>query len=745
VENDLKEKTLSVRSLNDELDQVNLLNTKLKEQIVDSQNQVIKLSNLNEKLTSDIPLMENNLKEKISLVSNLNDELDQVKLLNTKLKEQITESQDRVINLSNLNEKLISDIPLMENNLKEKISLVSNLKNELNELKLQYNKLEEHNQANKEQINYSYDVDLELRNGKRNIINEINLLEPGKIMGVLTDHNLSNLLDMFVSLIMTKEQQIVTDLVNDHNKIKQLHEDQIKQFQEDIKKGKEWQEQVESDNEKLSLELEDLKSQKHNFPSRELKIKELTEKVLEAENLSFNYLNELEELKTQFSKASDQNYQSLSDEFEVFKASSELSINDLKNKLENLTKQYTESLNMYKDQKNCCFSLEDKLEKIQSECACLKSVIEKKDEDVKSLLEGFQLKTNEYETLIEKYSLQKEEMKIQHEKKINELQLDLSNIKHQMYCTEKSLKEIKKNNEQFEENSLNLSKIKYMQKNDNSAVRLPELDVDNQITEINKTKLESLENELKVKCTKLESLEKELKVKNTKLEEMEAECSKLVHALETHNLKNIEFEKKLESYYQTSKIKDDEIKNYQIKLKINDDNLVEVNNVIEKLRNVLMCNGTLSTLYDNVCSLMTNCEHLDEEIKELKQSNVDLDNECESMLEEVKNKDNKITELLTQLDELKQNIELLTEERDFLRKKNEQFKNFNDDVKKLNEEIFGYEQNIYELRKDKGQLIVQHDKEMKQMKNELSKVQTKNLELLNEYNKLSGKGNFRIK
>lgn len=121
-----------------------------------------------------------------------------------------------------------------------------------------------------------------------------------------------------------------------------------------------------------------------------------------------------------------------------------------------------------------------------------------------------------------------------------------------------------------------------------------------------------------------------------------------------------------------------------------------------------------------------------------------MDNECESMLEEVKNKDDKITELLTQLDELKTNIELLTEEKDFLKNKTEQFKNFNEDVKKLNEEIFGYEQNIYELRKDKGQLIIQHDKELKQLKMELNKVQTKNLELSNEYNKLSGKGNYRL-
>ena len=58
--------------------------------------------------------------------------------------------------------------------------------------------------------------------------------------------------------------------------------------------------------------------------------------------------------------------------------------------------------------------------------------------------------------------------------------------------------------------------------------------------------------------------------------------------------------------------------------------------------------------------------------------------------------------------------------------------------------VFGYEQNIYELRKDKGQLIIQHDNELKQLKNELNQVQTKNLEVSNEYIKLWGKGNFRL-
>jgi len=733
--------------LNEKNDLINSLqtaNNDMEKNIAELQCQMKKQSDEINKYVNDMILVEKDLKEKTLLVKNLNDELSQVKLLNAELKEQINEPQGKIIKLSDENEKLINDITLLENNLKEKTSLVSNLMNELNELKTQYSKLEEHNQANKEQIYYSYDIDSELRNGKRNIINEINLLEPGKITGVLTDHNLSNLLDMFVNLIMTKEQQIVTDLVNDHKKIKQLYEDQIKQFQEDIKKGKEWQEQVEIENEKLGLELEILKSQQHNFPNRELKIKELTEKVLEAENLSFNYLNELEELKTQIIKTNEHNYQSLSNEFEAFKTSSELSIQDLKNKLENLTKQYNESLIMYKDEKDCRFSLEDKIEKIQSECACLKSVIDKKDEDIKNLLDGFQLKTNEYETLIEKYSLQKEETKIHHEKIINELELDLSNIKHQMYCTEKLLKETKKNNEQLlEENSLNLSKIKHLQENYNSTVRLAELEGVSQVTKIHNTQLENLQKELKVKNLELESLESDLRAKTTNLEETEVQCSKLVHDLETYKLKNNEFEKQIESYSKTSKIKDEKIENYQVKLKMNENSLIEVNNLTEKLRKILKCDGTLLTLYDKVCSLISQCEDLEEERNELKQSNTDLDNECESMLEEVKNKDDKIAELLTQLDELKQNIVLLTEERDFLKNKNEQFKSFNDDIKKLNEEIFGYEQNIYELRKDKGQLIVQHEKELKQLKNELSQVEAKNLELSNEYSQLSGKGNIR--
>ncbi|XP_060871811.1 putative leucine-rich repeat-containing protein DDB_G0290503 isoform X2 [Metopolophium dirhodum] len=613
-----------LKEKNDTINTLHIAKNEMEKNICELRCQVKNQSDENIKHINDIQFMEIDLKEKMSLINNLNNELNDVQQLCTKLKEQINESREQNIKLFDKNEKLISSITLIENNLQDKTSLVCNLKNELNNLQIEHTKLKEHNQANKKQIDLSYDIDLELRNGKKNIINEINLLEPGKITGVLTDHNLSNLLDTFVNLIMTKEHQIVTNLASNHSKIIQLYEDKIKQMQEDIKKEKEWQQQVESDNEKLVLELENLKSQISNFPCRELKIKTLTEKVLKAENLSFNYLSELEELKTQLSKTSEQNFQALSHEFEVFKTNSDQSIQDLKNKLENLTKQYNETLSMCEVQKSCRFSLEDQIGKIQSECASLKSVIEKKDEDIKNLLVGFKLKTNEYEIMNKNHSLQKEEMRIFHEKKISDLQFDLSNTKHKMYCTEKLLKEINKNNE-----------------------------------------------------------------------------------------------------------------NDKVKLNMNDNSLIDVNNVTDKLRTILKCNGTLSEIYENICSLMTKCEYLEEEIKELKHANVNLDNECESMLDEVNNKSNKITELLTQVDVLNRNIELLTGEREFLRNKCKQFKIFNNDLKKLNDEICSYEQNIYELRKDKGQLIVQHNKELKQLKNELQEIQAKNLELFNEYSALS--------
>lgn len=613
----------------------------------------------------------------------------------------IDELQEQIKTLSDENNKLVENVMVMENDLKEKTLLVSNLNNELNQIKNQYIELEEHNQTIKEQINHSLDVDAELRIGKKNLVNEINLLEPGKVTGVLTYHNLSNLLNIFVSLIMTKEHQIVTDLVNDHNKIKQQHEDQIKQYQEDIKKVKEWQEQVESENEKLCVELENLKSQKQNFPSREIEIKELTEKILDAENQSFNYLCELQELKTQFSENSEQNYQALSNEFELFKTSSEQSIQDLKNKLEDLNNKYNESLTMYTDQKNSRAMLENQINNIQSECDCLKVVIQKKDEDIENLLDNIKVKTNDYELLIEKNGFQKEELKDIHTKKIDELQLELNTKTQKLYCTEKLLKEITKNyNQLVEESSSSSLKIKHVHENNSLCLKVAKLEQDIQtITKINKEKLENLSTELRSKCNQLK--------------DNDAQCSKLVDELKMCKLTITKFKN-------------------QIKSKSNENESIEINNVTEKLRSILKCTGTLPTLYENITSLMTKCESLKEEIDELKHMNFNLDNECEAMLLEIKNKKDENTELMTREDELKQSIELLMEENKFL-------KNAKNNIKKLNDEMCGYEQNIYQLRKEKGQLIIQHDKEMTKLKTELNESCAKNSELLNEYNKLSGK------
>lgn len=598
----------------------------------------------------DIGYLRKELEDKTELINILQKDKND-------MEKNISELQNQIKQITNENNIIVDNLTQIENDLKEKTWLVNNLTNELNQFKKQYTELEEHNRATKEQIHYSFDIDTELRNGKKNIIQEINLLEPGKITGAVTHHNLSNLLDTFVGLIMTKEQQIVTGLINDHNKTKQQYEEQIKQLKEDFKKAKEWQEQVENDNEKLCLELENFKSEKHNFPNKEIEIKELTEKVLEAEVQSYDYLVELQELKTQISKTSEQNYQALSNEFEVFKTSSEQSIQDLKKKIEDLTDKYNESLTMYNDQRNSRSTLEDQVEKIRSECDCLQAIIKKKDQDIKHLVDKVELNSIEYETLIEKNGLQKEEMKEIYGKKIDELQLELNEKTQKIYCTEKLLKEITKNHNQLiEENSLNLLKIK----------------------------------------------------------QLESNC------------------------HETIKLKD-EIKSYRLKLTSNDNDLMEVNNVTVKLREILKCTGALPTLYENIGLLVTKCECLAEEIEDLKRTNTNLDNECESMLMELQNKDDKIIELLTQESDLKQTIEFLTEEKDFLKNKCEQLKNVNDDVKKLNDEICNYEQNIYQLRKEKGQLIVQHDKELKQMKLELNEVHNKNLQLLNEYNKLTGK------
>lgn len=666
------------------------------------------------------------LENKMNLVQCLQNDKNDLEININKLKDQINKQSVE-------NNKLVNDIAIMDNDLKEKTLTINNLSNDLNNIKIQYKELEEHNQATKQQIHYSFDIDSELRNGKKNLVNEINLLEPGKITGILTHHNLSNLLVTFVNLIVTKEQQIVADLVHDHNKIKQQYEEQIRQFEEDIKKGKEWQEQVESDNEKLGIELEKLKSEKQNFPCKEVEINELTEKVLEAENQSFNYLCELQELKNQLCRADEENYKLLSNEFELFKISSDQSIQNLKNKLEDLTHKYNESLCMYKDQKNSNSTLEGQLEKVKSECTCLKVVIEEKDEDIKNLFEKIQLKTLEYEALIQKNSLQKDEIKETHGKKIDELQLELNDKIQQIYRTEKLLKEVTRNNKQLiEENSLNLLQIKHQQENYNSdaIARVAELEHEIQrVTVLNKN---------------IESLESELKIKSAKLEETKLQCSKLVQELELYKLKVIEFERQHENYQQSLKIKDAEIKNYQIKSNMNDNDLININNVTEKLRMLLKCTGTLPIIYDNISSLMIKFESLEEEIEELKHINVNLDNECEAMLKEIKNKDDKIIEFLTQEDEMRQTIELLTEEKDILKNKCDQLRNVNDNVKKLNDEMCSYEQNIYQLRKEKGHLIVEHDKEVNQLKTELKQVHVKNLEILNEYNKLSGKFNHKI-
>lgn len=679
------------------------------------------------------------LEDKIDLVNTLQKAKNDVE-------KNIDELQNQIKELSNDNNILVTDIKKMKDNLREKNSLVASLSNELEQLKTQFSELEEHNQATKEQIHYSFDIDSELRIGKKNLINEINLLEPGKITGVITNHTLSNLLNSFVSLIMTKEQLIVNDLVNDHNKIKQQYIDEIKQYEEDIKKGKEWQEQVESDNEKLCLELENLKSQKQNFPCSDIEIKELTEKLLKAENQSYSYLCELQELKTQLNKTNEQNYHALSNEFDVFKTSSEKSILDLEKKIENLTIKYKESLNLYHNQISNCSTLESQIEKLQSECTCLNAIIEKKDEDIKNLFEKVLLKTKEYEELIEKSSFQREEIKNINDKKIDELQMELNEKIQKVYCTEKLLKEItKKYNQLVEENYSNKLLTKTLQENDSfvMSARVAKLECDTHtITTMDKTKYESLETELEKK--------------NFKLQETEAEYSKLVQELEVNKLKIIAIENQLESCNQTLKFKDNQINEYQLKSKINDNDLIERNSITEKLREILKCSGPLPTLYENIRLLITKCQCLEEEIEELKHTNMNLDYECESMLDQIKSRDDNILELLTKEDELNQYIELLIRERDNLKQnvelltgdidllKNEcvdlknKFENVGGDFNKLNNEIYGYEQNIYQLRKEKGQLIVQHEKELKLMKSELQEVHTKNLELLSDYNKLSG-------
>lgn len=240
-------------------------------------------------------------------IDNLGDKMDLIKTLpkaKTNVENYVNKLQDQARKLSNKNIELVNYIALIENDLKEKYILVSKLDNELSEVKIQCLTLEEHNKILKEQIHPSLEIDTELRNFKKNLINEINILEPGKITNVISHLNLSNLLDVFVNLIITKEQQIITNLVDDHRKDKQQYKDQIKQFHEYIEKGKKQQELVESDNSKLRSELEILKSTMFSFINKVININESQENVLEIKIQSFDDLSELQDLLTQFNKMS---------------------------------------------------------------------------------------------------------------------------------------------------------------------------------------------------------------------------------------------------------------------------------------------------------------------------------------------------------------------------------------------------------------------------------------------------------
>lgn len=358
---------------------------------------------------------------------------------------------------------------------------------------------------------------------------------------------------MFFSLILTKEQQIITNLSNEQTKIKEQYEEQLKQLQGDIKKEKEWREQVENDNEMLCLELEHLKSQKRNFPSSELKIKELTQQLLETEIKSFNNLKELQALKTQTN-----NY-----------SSEEHFIQDFKTKIEDLTDKYNKSLSMYKEQKSSYSDLEKQIEKVWSERDCLHDILEIKNEHIKNLNQKLELITKDFEAQIENKTLQRKEIIKNHTKYVNQLQLELNEKIQKIYFTEKLLKEVnRKYNKLVEDNSTHLIKLKYLEENENNNL------------------------------------------------------------------------------------------NFHIR----------------------------------------------------------------------------VSELERKLSESTQNVKLLMEENNFLKNKCDQFKNDNNSIIKLNGEICEYEQNIYQLRKEKGLIILQHSKEQERMKSELNK----NLELSNEYKRLLG-------
>ncbi|XP_050523347.1 putative leucine-rich repeat-containing protein DDB_G0290503 isoform X2 [Daktulosphaira vitifoliae] len=668
-----------------------------------------------EEIDLEIETLRKVLEDKMNLVSSL-------QKTNIDLEKNMCDLQDKIEYINKTNKESDEKLSLLENNLKEKCCEVENLNVTLEQLKQQYAELENLNLTLKDQIHQNLDIDLELRNGKKNIVNEINLLEPGKITGILTHHNLTDLLDTFVSLIMTKEQQIVSDLISEHKKIKQQYEDEIKQLQEDIKKAKEWQEQVESDNEKLSLELEELKSQKHSYPSKETENKELKERAIKAETQSLNYFNELNELKAHINNTNKQNYQILSDEFEFFKLNTEKTMNDLEKKVEDLTSMYNESCSLYKDQKNYYTVLENKLKEAQLEAICLKSVLEQKENDIKTLVEDLQLKSKEYEALCEKNSIQREEILNMNSKNIDELQLELNDKTQKLYNTEKLLKEATKNyNQLLEENKLLSQKIQNLPINDNT--------INNKVAELEHD-VHNLKTENKIK----EITELELK---TKLDKTVDQCSLLAKEIETYTIKISLLENQLENCHQTIKFKEDQIENYQMKSKIKDSDLIELNEITNKLRKILKSSADLSVLVEDIQSQITKCECLEEELEELKRQNNNLDSECESMLIELKSKDDKLLEFLNQEDELRKANEVLIQEIDFLRTKCDQFKNINDDVKKLNEEICSYQQSIYQLRKEKGQVILQHDKEIKQLKAELGNVHNKNLELLNEHKKIT--------
>lgn len=121
---------------------------------------------------------------------------DKTDLLNTipktknNVENNVNELLDQVKKLSNENNELVNYISLMDIYLNEKDFLVSKLNSELSEVKNQYMSITEDIQASKEQTHYSFNIDSELRNGKKTQLNEIHILEPGKTTDVLSHYNL---------------------------------------------------------------------------------------------------------------------------------------------------------------------------------------------------------------------------------------------------------------------------------------------------------------------------------------------------------------------------------------------------------------------------------------------------------------------------------------------------------------------------------------------------------------------------